>query len=276
MENRNIDVKNKRKPLRRSKNKNKNKRLILTAIAIVFVGVAIFSGYKIFEWAIENNKNNSIKDELKSAVVENKDENTNQDNKLHAKNFNIDFDSLKNTNSDVVGWIKVNNTQIEYPVVQAKDNDYYLTRNIKKEYNGAGWIFADYRNNLDGEDKNIVLYGHNRKDGSMFGDLKDSQTEGWYGNEDNKYIVYITPTEKSDYEVFSVYNVAEEDYYITTKFRGSEFGRFINKLKSRSAYDFGVEVSEDDSIITLSTCAGPDYRTVLHAKKVVEEQEEAE
>ena len=186
------------------------------------------------------------------------------------------IESLRKTNPDVVAWVKVNNMQIEYPVVQAKDNDYYLTRNIKREYNGAGWIFADYRNSLDGTDKNIVLYGHNRKDGSMFGDLKDSQTPEWNENEDNQYIVYITPDEKCNYEVFSVYNVGEEDYYITTKFRGGEFERFINKLKSRSVCDFGVEVSEDDSILTLSTCAGPDYRTVLHAKKVIEEQEEAE
>ena len=264
MKNKHAETKTKKKRI------SKNKKITLAIVGIILIGVAIFSGYKIFEWAIENNQNNGIKDELKSAVVENTNELAGENKKLDAKNFNIDFDALKNTNSDVVAWVKVNNTQIEYPVVQAKDNDYYLTRNIKKANNGAGWIFADYRNKLDGTDKNIVLYGHNRKDGSMFGDLKDSQTEGWYGNEDNMYIVYITPNEKSNYEVFSVYNVGEEDYYITTGFRNGEFDRFVNRLKSRSVYDFGVEVGEDDSILTLSTCAGPDYRTVLHAKKVVE------
>ena len=248
---------------------NKKKRIILILIEIILLIVVIFSGRQIFNWVIENNQNNSIKEELSNAVTENKEQ-VSETKWLDAKNYNIDFDSLKSTNSEVVGWLKVNNLDIEYPVVQAKDNEYYLTRNIKKEYNSAGWIFADYRNKLDGTDKNIVLYGHNRKDGSMFGSLKDSQQAGWYENDENKYLVYITENEKSNYEIFSVYNVETEDYYIKTGFAKGEFEKFINRLKARSVHDFGVEVTEDDSILTLSTCAGENQRTVLHAKKVIE------
>lgn len=82
---------------------------------------------------------------------------------------------------------------IDYPVVQASDNSFYLTRSFDKSKNSAGWIFADYRNKLDGTDKNIILYGHNRLDNSMFATLNNTQKESWYNNPENKYITYTTP-----------------------------------------------------------------------------------
>ena len=169
-----------------------------------------------------------------------------------------------------VGFIKVNGTDVRHIVVQSSDNEFYLHHNFEKNWNNAGWIFADYRNKFDGTDKNIILYGHNRKDGSMFGTLKYAQTEEWYSNEDNRIVVFITPNEKVNYEVFSAYTIQTEDYYITTKFKDGEFEKFVKKIKSRSVYDFGVEVGENDQILTFSTCAGENYRTVLHAKKVKE------
>ena len=76
--------------------------------------------------------------------------------------------------------------------MKATDNNYYLTHNLKKEYNGSGWVFMDYRNDLDGKDKNIIIYGHNMRDGSMFGSLKEILSANWYKNEENKYITFIT------------------------------------------------------------------------------------
>ena len=149
------------------------------------------------------------------------------------------------------------------------DNKFYLNHSFDKSNNTAGWIFADYKNKFDGKDKNIVLYGHNRKDNSMFGSLKNILNERWYNNPENTDIIFITQNKKHIYKVFSVYQIEKEDYYIKTEFNSSnEFEKFIKTLKQRSIKNFNVDVSKNDRIITLSTCAGnSNCRVVLHAKK---------
>ena len=135
----------------------------------------------------------------------------------------------------------------------------------------AGWIFADYRNKFDGTDKNIVVYGHNRKDRSMFGSLRNVLNSGWYNDEKNHDIIFITQNQNCIYKVFSVYQIEKESYYIKTEFSSnSEFEKFLKTIKSRSIKNFETNVSRKDSILTLSTCAGNDNdRIVLHAKKVI-------
>ena len=156
--------------------------------------------------------------------------------------------------------------------IKAKNNDYYLKYSFDKTYNEAGWIFADYKNKFNGEDKNIVIYGHNRKDGSMFGSLKDTLNEIWFNDDDNRNIVFITEQEVSTYRVFSIYQIKKEDYYIKTDFKDNEFKKFIETLKKRSIKEFDEEISESSHILTLSTCGNNNkYRTVLHAVKVGEE-----
>ena len=185
--------------------------------------------------------------------------------------YNIDFESLKEKNKDTVAFLKVNDTNVEYVVVKGSDNKYYLNHSFDEKYNIAGWIFADYKNKFDGTDKNIVVYGHNRRDGSMFGSLKKALKEEWYKKEENRKIVFIIENESCIYEVFSIYQIEKEDYYIKTNFSKNEFTDFIKKIKSRSINDFAVEVSDKDSILTLSTCANDNrYRVVIHAKKIVE------
>ena len=173
-----------------------------------------------------------------------------------------------------MAWIKVNNTNIEYPIVKTSNNSYYLTHSFDKSYNSAGWPFADYKNKFDGTDKNIVMYGHNRKDGSMFATLKNVLSPEWYNNEKNRNIIFNTENENSIYEVFSVYQIENEEYYIQTEFKTKDkFEKFIKTIKKRSIKDFGVEVTSEDSILTLSTCANNNkYRVVLHAKKVLGEE----
>ena len=118
----------------------------------------------------------------------------------------------------------------------------------------------------------MVLYGPNRRDGSMFGTLKKILTKDWLENTDNFIIPFITENEKSRYQVFSVYKIEKENYYITTNFKTNpEFQEFIDKIKSRSIKNFGIIPRLGDSILTLSTCADNDkYRVVLHAKKIGE------
>lgn len=240
--------------------KKKNK-ILITLIQIVLIAVIIFSGIKIIEWIKSNKKNKDIMSEIKENVVINNEMDSNNEE------YKIDFAKLKQKNSDAIAWIKVNGTDIDFPIVKGTDNSYYLTHNFDKEKNKAGWIFADYRNKFDGTDKNIIIYGHNMKNGSMFASLKDVIKEEWYNNENNKYIALITENENCKYQVFSVYQIETEEYYLQTNI--SNFKEFVEKIKGRSKKDFNVDIKETDSILTLSTCAdNTKYRVVLHAVKV--------
>lgn len=239
----------------------KKSKILITLIQIVLIAVIIFSGIKIIEWIKSNKKNKNIMSEIKENVVINNEMDSNNEE------YKIDFAKLKQKNSDAIAWIKVNGTDIDFPVVKGTDNSYYLTHNFDKEKNKAGWIFADYRNKFDGTDKNIIIYGHNMKNGSMFASLKDVIKEEWYNNENNKYIALITENENCKYQVFSVYQIETEEYYLQTNI--SNFKEFVEKIKGRSKKDFNVDIKETDSILTLSTCAdNTKYRVVLHAVKV--------
>lgn len=239
----------------------KKSKILITLIQIVLIAVIIFSGIKIIEWIKSNKKNKDIMSEIKENVVINNEIDSNNEE------YKIDFAKLKQKNSDAIAWIKVNGTDIDFPVVKGTDNSYYLTHNFDKEKNKAGWIFADYRNKFDGTDKNIIIYGHNMKNGSMFASLKDVIKEEWYNNENNKYIALITENENCKYQVFSVYQTETEEYYLQTNI--SNFKEFVEKIKGRSKKNFNVDIKETDSILTLSTCAdNTKYRVVLHAVKV--------
>ena len=207
---------------------------------------------------------NNITDKINEAVTVEKNSEGKED-------FNINFNTLKKQNEDTVAWIKVNNTNVKYPVVKAKDNSFYLTHSFDKSNNSAGWIFADYKNKFDDTDKNIVIYGHNRRDGSMFSSLKNALNPNWYNNDLNRNILLYTENEEYNYEIFSIYKIESEDYYIKTEFNDeNDFEDFLNTITKRSVQDFGVNVSKDDSILTLSTCANNNkYRVVIHAKKVI-------
>lgn len=248
----------------RKKQKKKNKNFFNGIIYLILIGLLIYSGIKIFKWNKENSNNNNITDKINEAVTVEKNSEGKED-------FNINFNTLKKQNEDTVAWIKVNNTNVKYPVVKAKDNSFYLTHSYDKSNNSAGWIFADYKNKFDDTDKNIVIYGHNRRDGSMFSSLKNALNPNWYNNDLNRNILLYTENEEYNYEIFSIYKIESEDYYIKTEFNDeNDFEDFLNTITKRSVQDFGVNVSKDDSILTLSTCANNNkYRVVIHAKKVI-------
>lgn len=249
--------------MKNKKNKSKKyKKTILNLILyIILLSILIYSGIKIFKWYKDKTNNNKIAEQIKSTVIveeENGDE------------YTVDFNKLKEQNNETIAWLKVNNTNVEYPVVKGTNNSFYLNHSFDKSNNSAGWIFADYRNKFDNTDKNIVIYGHNMRDGSMFGSMLNILNAKWYENEENTNITLYTENEKCMYKVFSVYKIENEDYYIKTEFKNdNEFEDFIKTLKKRSIKDFNVDVSKYDNILTLSTCANNNkYRVVLHAKKV--------
>ena len=240
------------------------KKRIITLLLILFVISMFYSSYKIIRWKLNVKENNEIKLEV-NKYIKTIDNNANTQ-------YNIDFDNLKNINKDVVGYLKLNNTNIDYVVVKSNDNSYYLNHNLNNKNNSAGWIFADYHNKFDSTDKNIVIYGHNMKDGSMFGTLRKVLNRDWQNDANNLKILLITPSQKYEYEVFSTYSIDVEDYYINTEFKTEEkYSEFLLKIRSRSNKDYNIEVSTEDRILTLSTCTGNGKkRVVVHAKLIKE------
>ena len=243
------------------KKKLKIKNLILLILFFVCLFGLIYSSYKIINWKVDVDKNNKLKEDINKKIVINEDESK------------INFKSLKEKNPDTVAYLKVNNTNIDYIVVQTNNNKYYLNHNFKKEYNVAGWVFVDYRNKLDDTDRNIIIYGHNTKDNSMFGSLKNVLTNKWQNNEDNLIITLYTESNEYKYQVFSTYEIKPEDYYITTNFKNNDnYVYFLNIIKARSNYNYKVELGKDDKILTLSSCLGEGQkRVVLHAKLIKEQ-----
>lgn len=240
------------------------KKLIYFIILIVSFGTFLFSGYKIVVWLIENYQTNKATTAIKKITNI-----TNDDEGL----LNVDFENLSKENSDVVAWIKVKNTKVDYPVVQADDNKYYLYRSFDKNSNSAGWIFSDYRNNFSDLNNNTIIYGHGRLDGSMFGSLRDLFEDSWLNNKDNYLIDISTPEYNSKWQVFSIYYIKSESYYIQTEFvDDNAYQEFIDTITKRSLYNFNTTLNTEDKILTLSTCKN-DYgdRIVIHAKLVQKE-----
>ncbi len=240
---------------------NKFKTIIKNIILIACIIGIIYSSYHIITWFFSVNENNHIQQKNKKSIT--KVDKTKDD-------YQVDFKKLKEENPDTVAYLKVNNTNIDYVVVKGKDNNFYLNHNFLKKKNVAGWIFADYRNSFTGNDKNIIIYGHNMKDGSMFDSLKKVITKEWYQNPNNQIIPLITENNTYKYQVFSTYSIKPEDYYITTDFTSDkDYLAFINKLKSRSVYDYQVNLEDTKQILTLSSClTDGSKRVVLHAKLI--------
>lgn len=176
---------------------------------------------------------------------------------------------LKERNSDTVGWIKFDYPDISYPVMQAKDNDYYLRRSFSGEKKTAGSIFMDAINHGDFQDAHTIIYGHNMRDLTMFGQLKYYKDEDFY--EGNEYFTIYTDGATYLYQIFSYYDVPERsDIYTVWYTTDENFEAAVLEMKERSYYDTEVEVTGEDKIITLSTCSTEGNRFVIHAKRVAE------
>ena len=183
--------------------------------------------------------------------------------------MNVNFNELLKKNPDTVGWIKVDGTKVNYPVVQSTDNDYYLSHAFNKTANQGGWVFADYRVNFKDFGRNTIIYGHNMNNKTMFGSIPNMLYNGYLSNSSNYYIKISTPTSNSVWKVFSIYTVDPETYYLKTNFKSEPYSKFLSTLKSRSIYNFGIDVSENDKILTLSTCDNTGTKRVaVHAKMI--------
>lgn len=267
-----------------NKIKLKWKNIILILMFLILFITLNISIYNIIKWKLDSNKTN----EEINTIQENANIEEVQDNKgteiikqakkipkenpywdyIKMNMIDVNFDNLKKINSDVVGWIKVNGTNINYPFVQSKDNKYYLTHSFNKSYNNAGWVFLDYRNN-NINNRNTIIYAHGRTDKTMFGTLRKVLNNGWINNTNNYVIKISTEKENSLWQIFSIYHIPTTNDYLQTEFKDErEYQRFLNILKNRSNHNFNTSITSNDTILTLSTCYNDSEKMVVHAKLI--------
>lgn len=257
--------------------------IVILIGAFIFGGIDYYKNYKN-EHNVKNinDKLTDILDDYEATTEEQPDieyidteENEEQNTKNTAPSpyytkYNQIFEELSNINNETVGWLTVNNTKVNYPVVQHTDNDYYLKKDFNKKTNSYGWIFMDYRNNIYNLSNNTILWGHNSRTGLMFGTLRYVTNESWYKNPDNQIITFNTKVKNMKWKIFSIYKIPVTNDYLYANFGDlDEYQKFLDMIRGRSMYDFGVNVSKNDHILTLSTCGtsttNSATRLVIHA-----------
>lgn len=279
-----------------SQNRNKKKKrkavrkmdpvskVILVISVIVFIGSGGYLVYKYFgEPFLEQLELASYKKDYDSqdpSTAENgvwsNDEGKKEEERLPDGTL-ASFKTIRELNEDVVGWINVPNTLIDYPVVQSKDNVFYLRHNINKEYNYSGCPFLDYRNSVkpDGGTRDFIIYGHHRRNGTMFAQLKKYNEVDFY--KENPVIRFDTIYERSEWVIFSNFRATTSwstgtpFNYIRTEFKDDEdYLNFVDELRKRSLITMPVDVRADDQILLLSTCSYEKnhWRMIIAARKV--------
>ena len=224
-------------------------KILRTIINIVLISIIAVCAYKIYD---------------KSAEYKKADESYAQ---IRLDKENENNNNLYNKYEDYRGWIKVDNTNIDYPIVQGKDDSFYLDKDINKNYLSSGSIFMNYLNN-GFNDENTILFGHHMRNKTMFAQLEKYKEKEFFQN-DNDIKIEVENDKVLTYKVFSVYVTDANDNYIKSKFDNkSEYNEFLDKIKNKSIYKSDINVDENDKIITLSTCSYEfdDARMVVHGK----------
>lgn len=245
--------------------KGRTGNALLSLILIIAVCVCLFAGNNLYQIFSEYKAGSDEYNEIKNTVVVEREagiEEVSQivgdaPKKKWKAPITVDFDKLKAINKDVCGWLYMEAIpEINYPIVQGSDNDYYLHRTYEKNDNFAGSIFIDCDSNADFNNCNTIIYGHNMKNGSMFGQLKKYKEKETYDK--SKYIWILTPEEAYKYEVFSAYTTPiKSETYTLIKGPGEEQKKFAEKMLALSELDTGEHTFDiKDKIITLSTCTG--------------------
>lgn len=233
-------------------------KLIAISVLACSLLAMLFSFFNIVNW-MEDNKKTKERIEIVQEV-------TKIEINPVSTFLSVDFTELSKINDEVVAWIKVPETSVNYPVVKHKDNSYYLTHSYDKSFNYAGWIYTDYRNDIDDLVSNNIIYGHGRVDGSMFGSLRDL-----INKDGSEKLVYIsTPYNNYIFQVFSIYRIMNTNDYLYTGYDNNEkFLSFIDLIKNRSLVKYDdLEIEPSDKILTLATCYDTREKFVIHAKMI--------
>lgn len=244
--------------------------LIVFLICIIHIVLYIINSNNTKKQTKKINKDAEIIETNKNAEIINTNDDKNNPYWYFIKMNLIDVDltKLKKENNDTVGWIQIKGTNINYPFVQTNNNDYYLSHSFNKSINDAGWIFLDYRNDINDLEKNTIIYGHGRYDKTMFGTLKNVFNNDWLKDEHNYVINMSTEKYSTMWQVFSVYKIKTTTDYLKINFTDNEFNSFIDMIKNRSDFNFNTSVKSSDNILTLSTCYDENSKVVLHAKLI--------
>lgn len=236
------------------------KRILCFITLMVLIVVFAVSTYFFVSNQIESSEQKEIFNDIVSVV---ETESNNSDDKLNG------YMELKSQNADFIGWIKIDDTNINYPVMQSKTPNFYLRKNFNKEYSYYG---TPYISELCSADKsaNLIIYAHNMKDHQMFGDLEKYKSKDFYNS--HRYIQFDTLSNQGTYEIIAVFKTTANgfDYQNYTDFTNEEqFNTFMDKCKSLSLYETETNSVYGDRLITLSTCeySRKDGRLVVIAKQ---------
>lgn len=181
----------------------------------------------------------------------------------------LDFEALSSKCPGIVAWVRIENTAVDYPVMQGQDNDFYLSHLPNGKGAQRGSIFLDYHNMPDFSDRNTLIYGHNMKSGSMFGSLKKYETASYY--QDHPTVLIFTPKKNIEVELFAGYLInASEEIPPILFWDDNAFESYIKDIKERSIFDSDVTVSADDRLVSLCTCSYDvrDGRLILVGKLI--------
>lgn len=254
--------------------KKKKSDVLLTIALIVAIAVFCYAAFNLYHIYTEYKKGTDEYNQIEEMAVTERDADSAEvagPNAQLKPPIEVDFDKLKSVNEDVVGWIYVDALpDISYPIVKGKDNQTYLHQTYEKNYNFAGTIFVDYENSGDFSDCNTLVYGHNMKNGSMFGHLKKFREDDKLYKQD-KYFWILTPERNYRYEIITAYTTGvNSDTYTLFKGPGEEFEKYLETIKGYSEIqtdDTGLTIK--DRIVTLSTCTGNEStRFVVQGKRV--------
>ena len=227
---------------------------------IFFISIFSFSLYGII------NRENNLKENQKE-IKELKKMLQTESNSINSNTYNKDT-MLKKQNQDFVFWINILNTNIDYPVLQSNDNKKYLNTSFNKNKSISGSIFMDYRCDFKNS-PNLVVYGHNMKNGTMFNNLKKYSDEAFFNK--NKFITIEKENKIYSYEVFSTYVTSTKFNYIKSNFKNeNEYISFLQEIKNKSEIKSNITLNSKDKILTLSTCSYEfsNARRVVHAKLI--------
>lgn len=226
------------------------KKKLYTVLEIIFIALFIFSCYKLCTMLHDYYEGDKIYDSSKEYFKAPE----NDDSEDPVPDMDVDLESLKEINEDIIGWIYIPDTKISYPLLYGSNNDYYLKRTYNRIYSDFGSIFVDSRNTEDFSDNNTIIYGHNTKNGSMFGSLKKYKEKSYL--DEHPYVYIILEDKVAKYKIISSYTVEVTDDVYTYNF--SDNNAYTDWLKTVCASS-EVESPKTDfennkKVITLSTC----------------------
>lgn len=263
----------------REKQKKGNGSVVGDIVLIVAVLVFLFSVYKLYTIYSEYRKGEKEYEEVIDQVivleeVDVKEEETDEKGKLEEKEiFTVDFEKLQKMNKEAVAWLRFENPKkISYPVVQAEDNSKYLKRTFEGKTNTAGTLFVDAYNDGDFSDRNTFIYGHNMKNGSMFGQLRKYKSAE-FCKENPYFYVYMPDGKEVKYEIFAVGIVEDTDKSYNKFFENDEeYEEYLKHIQKVSRYHGEREITAQSQIVSLSTCTNvtETQRLLVHGVKISE------